>query len=297
MEAINEGQTSLIEVTFRDENNQLVIPTTAFYSIYCETQKQVVLAETQIQNPTSVTEIVITGAQNAILNKDNPWEDRLITVRWTWGASRDGVLEFRYRVLNFKQIGSVWTSDIWPTVEAYKQWAAIKGTEKDTSIKTMIPLSQSIIESYCNRVFSKAAKTEYYNGSKRKVFVKCPPIDPVITVQMWDDTNRVYDGATLVPATDYAIDYESGIIQLEYPTFQGLNSLKVSYTGGYSILPNEILSACYMLIAVLMKEGPGGTIGISSRSMPNGSVAFVSEDLPATLRMILDKFRLPPIDL
>lgn len=104
METINEESSCLLTVNFKDENGAAIIPTTAYYSIYCESNSSEILAESEIPDPQSEQIIVITQAQNAIILGANNLEMKLVTLRWTYGTGKQGTKEFRYRVRNLKRI-------------------------------------------------------------------------------------------------------------------------------------------------------------------------------------------------
>lgn len=103
MENVNEKTTYFVTVTFRDEDGVLVTPTTAFYSLYCDTTKYEILAETALTALDTSKEITVTATQNAILDNTNKEEERIMTVRFTYTGGQ-GTDEYRWKVINLKRI-------------------------------------------------------------------------------------------------------------------------------------------------------------------------------------------------
>jgi len=102
---IKEKSTCFVTVAFKDENGVAVIPTAAYYSLYCETTSYEILAETEIVGPGSSQEITITSTQNQIRESSSIYETKLLTIRWTYsGGTRQGTGEYRYKVKNLGRI-------------------------------------------------------------------------------------------------------------------------------------------------------------------------------------------------
>jgi hypothetical protein len=166
-------------------------------------------------------------------------------------------------------------------------------TDKDAEIERLIPLAKSFLEEYCNREFEAEAVTEYHYGGSRKIAVKKYPIDTTKTLQVWDDWQRVYGSDTLIDSDDYYVDAEMGIIEFDYPVGGFPGSVKVSYTGGDT--PGLIIQASIELVAIKIKEGVQGNLGVPNRSIPEaGGVSFVVEDILPQTKKALDLMRKPP---
>jgi hypothetical protein len=169
-------------------------------------------------------------------------------------------------------------------------------TDKDVIIDQLVPIAQAFVERYINYKLEEAAYTEYYDGDCSIILVKHPPIKIAPAIEIWDDPDREFGTATKVDSDDYGIDYEAGIIKLEYPLSLGKMSVKISYTHDGDADELEIgKQATIELIARKIKEGPDGGLGIPSRSYPEGSVSFqVSDWLPQT-KAALDLLALGPV--
>lgn len=155
-----------------------------------------------------------------------------------------------------------------------------------------ISRAQSFLEYYCNRIFDQATITEKYNGGKSIINVARPPIDSVTAVQVWDDPDRDFADEDLVDTDDYAVDYTNGIIYFEYELGIGLQSVKVTYKGGFGTIPGIAVQACIELVAKKYKDGAKGELGIASRGTPSGDLVFAISELPLTTKLALDLLRI-----
>jgi len=175
-----------------------------------------------------------------------------------------------------------------------KAYLDIKVSEedKDALITNLIVSSQAFIDEYCGQSFEQAAEIEYHDGGSNKIFLNRYPIATNPTVQVWDSWDRTYPSSDLIPASDYFIDYESGIITFDYEVGGSPGAVKVSFTGGLAIIPAPIEQACIELVARKVKEGPSGGLGVPNRAIPGGgNVSYVIDALLPQTKVVLDMYR------
>jgi hypothetical protein len=111
---VNEQSTYTVPVRFRDERGSSVTPSAAWYAIKCLTSRAVVKAETQLSNPESEMEIVISAEENRIVNPANGIEERVMVIRYqyeTGAGLAQQVLEHHYRVANVQNQANVESYD------------------------------------------------------------------------------------------------------------------------------------------------------------------------------------------
>ena len=103
METVNEKTTAILAVTFKDENGNLVTPTTGSYRIddYAGTQ---ITGDTAFTPSSSTYEITISANENRILDANNLVETRIATVSWTYSGSKQGTSEYIYQIKNLRKI-------------------------------------------------------------------------------------------------------------------------------------------------------------------------------------------------
>jgi hypothetical protein len=104
MDSVNEKSTYIVTVSFFDENNAPVTPTAAWYSLYCETTGKDILTETALTGLGTTKDIEITPTQNTMSNPSNLMEQKLLTLRYTYGTGKQGTAEYRYQLLNLVKI-------------------------------------------------------------------------------------------------------------------------------------------------------------------------------------------------
>ncbi len=145
------------------------------------------------------------------------------------------------------------------THERVKSYLQIKAddTTKDVVIAEIIERISKSVATRCNRNFEYQAYIEYHHGDGkfRRFVLNQFPVDSTATFQLYDDYNRVYDSTTLIAATDYSVDYASGIVTLDafVPFLKGYNNIKVIYSAGYKVIPEDLeRAALLMTVAELL---------------------------------------------
>jgi hypothetical protein len=104
VDIVNEKTTPTLNVEFFDENGNAVTPTTATYQIDDVQSGQSVRAETAIPSLAASVDIVLTLLDTSIINTTLPAESRLVTVKFQYGASKQGIKEYRYLLQNLSKV-------------------------------------------------------------------------------------------------------------------------------------------------------------------------------------------------
>lgn len=167
-----------------------------------------------------------------------------------------------------------------------------ENTDHDEGLERLIPAVQTWLEQECQRTFDQATVTEYFHGNDWRdcLIISRPPI--VSITNLWDDPARAY--ATPLSASQYVIaDAEAGIIRLDGLTFsKGLRNIKITYVGGYQVMPTDLEQAAIEMVWAAYMKGDQNLIGVRSRSIGDGSVQFVNLSWPLDLDAIISKYRL-----
>ncbi len=167
-----------------------------------------------------------------------------------------------------------------------------ENAEHDEGLERLIPAVQTWLEQECQRTFDQATVTEYHHGNEWRecLILSRPPI--VSITNLWDDLARAY--TTPISASQYVIeDAEAGIVRLDGLTFQkGLRNIKITYLGGYQVMPPDLEQAAIEMIWAAYAKGDQNLIGVRSRSIADGSVQFVNLSWPLDLDAIISKYRL-----
>lgn len=174
----------------------------------------------------------------------------------------------------------------------------VADTAHDAEIARLIPVVQDFMENYCRRVFEQnTTVTEYHSGKAGQavLMLNQPPIASIASIH--DDPLRVYGASALVAASKYLVrDAEAGIVQFDGWSLQeGLNNVKVVYSGGFPPADTELKAleqAAIELIWLARDKGDQALLGLSSKSVADGSYTVLRNDWPAGVQTILDLYRL-----
>ena len=203
------------------------------------------------------------------------------------------------------------------TVANYKAWAGINGTGSDAAITLMLAQAEASVRRYAGRDmtngFESANRTETYNGDGSAVLqLREWPITTLTTVEERDRAGTW----TTLDADEYRVDTRTGQLYRlgatwgrivsdfvgggNNPAF-GVSpswsadpaSVRVTYTGGYTTIPADIVAVVYMLIDYKLANAGGNpsatseTIGVYSVSTSGSSVTeheILKSNMPSETR-------------
>lgn len=176
------------------------------------------------------------------------------------------------------------------TLAEYKAYAGITSTNSDTIINAIIPKVSQFVKTICRRTFVdyvNDSKEEIFKGGWSKLYLKEYPIISVGSVEVSTDYGSTY--TELVEFTDYVLDLEDGAItSIYYEEFpQYVNGYKVTYTGGYETLPEDLKLAVLDLVTYYIKNDASVH---SSKAPGTNSVQIeyiTTANLPAHIRRVL----------
>jgi hypothetical protein len=97
---VNERCQCKLTLTFYDENNVLLIPTTLSYNIKDVYSDTTVKTVTTVSPPSSSYAITITSADNRILDNTLTVEKRKVTCQWYSGTTLVGTEDYEYDLIN-----------------------------------------------------------------------------------------------------------------------------------------------------------------------------------------------------
>jgi hypothetical protein len=186
-------------------------------------------------------------------------------------------------------------------------------TSLDTAITQLLGQVTAQLAGHCRRLtWDKTTFTEYVDhrtapsrwnllsvpplsARDSVLWVRHAPIDTAVAVTLYDDPARVFTAASLVPATAYIIIAEEGRVELLTGAFApGLQSTRVSYTGGYLTADGvsadarfpALQHACCLQTAFIYQRR--AEIGAAGRSLEGGSIQLDTpiQLLPAVEQML-----------
>jgi hypothetical protein len=180
---------------------------------------------------------------------------------------------------------------------SYKQYMNISSTTNDTEIIRMLNAVNIFIPSYCNREFTtyyNTNKVEYFDGTLEEYYPQEYPIVSVVSLEYSSLNDGNYD-EELAQYTDYIIDDTSSRIvavgsQFIYTNIP-INSMKLTYKGGYDRYPEDIVLAAALLTQHYVNEEYTPRKSLAGASIDNVIIPDQMAKLPLHVRLLLDRHR------
>jgi len=105
MKVINENTTLVVALSFTDEDEEAVIPNSAYYSLYDVASGTAIVERTAFSPAAATHDLTITAAQNAILDDTLDVEKKRLTVEIQFGTdNKAAVDEYIYAVKNLEGV-------------------------------------------------------------------------------------------------------------------------------------------------------------------------------------------------
>ena len=101
MAEVNEKSTSIITLTFKDDEDNAVVPTSCTYRIDDVNSKTSILGDTIFVPSSSVHDLTITSEQNAIV-RNGKTETHELTVEFTYSGGKKGTDSFLFDIVNLE---------------------------------------------------------------------------------------------------------------------------------------------------------------------------------------------------
>jgi len=183
------------------------------------------------------------------------------------------------------------------TLNQYKSFRGITGVTEDPRLNVIIPSVSKLIRNYCGRSF-----TEYFTTDKVEVFtLKLPvnvvfleeiPIVSVTSVEELASQDESADYVTLA-SNQFKVDsYFDAIYRIEgsrrYYFPEGINSVRVTYKGGYADTPADLKLAIVDMITYYLKEEYKPEINHSTFTIRNDPS---KPQFPEHIKRVLDLYK------
>ena len=161
------------------------------------------------------------------------------------------------------------------TLDDLKVELGLEDASEDRRAQSILTGVLSALDEGTNRTWEKGARTEYYNAraGQDRIFLKNRPVDSALSFALYDDPDWQWPASTLIPAADYRVDYEKGIVYYGAWFSEGKQSVKVIYTAGYSstTLPSKVRAIIVRQAAVWFKQAKHGRWDLASEGRPAGA--------------------------
>lgn len=160
--------------------------------------------------------------------------------------------------------------------------------EEDDFISNLINGYSTLVESYINRNILSREYTEYFDGGGyTELFVSQYPITSVSGV--WSDSSWEWSDDDLIDTDDYRVNNDDNTILFKTALGDYVENIKIIYTGGYSVAPEDIKMACIKEVSRAYTDRK--SLGITSKSMLDGSISYLTQGLMEETTLVLDKYK------
>lgn len=181
------------------------------------------------------------------------------------------------------------------TVAEFKSYIgqSTGSTSNESRYEDLINQASIRFNTITRRKLKGRSITEYRDGdSSQELYTNEWPIESVSTnISIWVDIDRNYTTDTKVDSTNIIIYSTKGQIKLKNDSFSaGDQSVKMTYTAGYSTVPEDLKYACKEYCRLMWKREASNQIGIKSQSVEGGTVTY-EQDMPWSVRRILDYYK------
>jgi hypothetical protein len=178
------------------------------------------------------------------------------------------------------------------TAAEYKAYYGISSTTNDGTINSLIPKVSNLVKSICRRTFLDYVdeqKVDINRGGSNTILLTETPLLTFGSLEFSDDYGKTY--TALVEYTDYVVDADNGSIELIVAPYQGykrVNAYKISYTAGYTELPQDLKLAIFDMISYYIRNEAAVH---SQKAIGSNSVQIeyiTTTSLPSHIRRVLD---------
>lgn len=165
-------------------------------------------------------------------------------------------------------------------------------TDQDSFIERLINSASQQIDRYCNRRFVSTSYVEIFDGNRsNQLLLGNMPVTALSELNV--DSLRVFGSSTIVAATEYG--RTGNIITKNSGNWGNVRqSIRVSYTAGFTEVPADVENACIMLVELYYRMKNDRRIGRESQSKAGEDITFV-DGLPKAVTDVLDNYKIIPM--
>jgi len=190
------------------------------------------------------------------------------------------------------------------TLADLEEYANITITDHEQLLERLIDAATSLFETYTRRklkarAYSYDSDSGDYdpdnavfdgNGTDKMILPQYP-VNSVATLRI---NETEIDARASIYNLGYLIEKQNGIITLSgYLYTRGLANIEFAYNAGLSAIPDDLQQACIEQVVWMYKQSAvgGNLLGVSSKSLADGSISYSNKDLLPSVRMVLASYK------
>lgn len=189
------------------------------------------------------------------------------------------------------------------TLAQYKDAEGISTPKEDLRLNSIIPSVSQLVKTYCGNTF-----LDYYSSNKTETFniewathivqLTESPVNTIVSVQEREAYSSAYTTLTvgdyeyfLDSSTDSILRTSNGGHYQNWP--RGVGSVKVVYTAGYSVVPEDLKLAVFDLVTYYLKDEHKERRSIAGASVQNQASTSQRNNVsfPDHIKRILDLYK------
>lgn len=180
------------------------------------------------------------------------------------------------------------------TLEDYKLYKKLTKTDSDEELGAIIASVSNLIKTYCGHSFIDyftTPKVEIFNikQSQHAILLNEWPVKTVNQVEYREEYNMPYQ--VLDPA-EYFVDPSIDTLFKHSGYWEeGFGAVKVTYTAGYSVTPDDVKIACLDLVHHYSKEEYKERKTLGAATLDNGYSKLGNSKWPPHIIRVLDLYR------
>lgn len=171
------------------------------------------------------------------------------------------------------------------TIARVKSYLGISTTADDALLTDLLNGASLAIENYLNRTLSAASYTAVMDGNG-SVLLPLPNY-PVTAVSSLKIDGQVIPLSAAFGKSGY-VNAVDRILLRSYVFSLDFQNVEISYTAGYSTIPDDIQTATVAMVALRYKEKDW--VGYQSKSLAGETVAFQTSFMPDYVKQTLDAY-------
>lgn len=188
------------------------------------------------------------------------------------------------------------------TVEEYKEAEGITSPKDDLRLNTLVPAVSQLVKTYCGNSivdYYSTEKVEVLNVNWETHLIQLTesPVNSITSVEERDSYNSSY---TTLSANDYEYYLDSATDSLVRTTGvsyrnwrQGPGAVRVTYTAGYEVCPEDLKLAVIDLITYYLKDEYKERKTLAGASVQNQASTSLSNNVafPDHIKRVLDLYK------
>lgn len=158
---------------------------------------------------------------------------------------------------------------------------------QETRYKSLIETATEACLRFIGRELRVESYIQFSDGNSQVIVLDETPVIGITGVYL--DSNRQYHEA--LPPSQYRLTSSNGILTIYTDLPQGRDFVKITYTAGYTEVPEDVLYAIAMTVQYLRTIQQADLVGVNSRSVEGGTQSIEQSIPPLAVKNHLQLYQ------